>query len=68
MIQTRTPEYIAGKDHLGDRWDSLVAPPIPGLDIPALITIRTLEGSIQLEGADARALAEWLTSAVTREA
>jgi hypothetical protein len=68
VIQQRDPDHIAGKDFLGDRWDARVAPPIPQLGIPALITIRTLEGSIQLEGADARALAEWLTSAVTREA
>lgn len=65
MIQTNTPDRIDGKDFVGDRWAAYVILPDPPYAEKPLLVIRTLEGKIMLGPEDARALAEWLTGAVT---
>jgi hypothetical protein len=65
VITTRTPARIDGRDYLGDRWAAHTTDPVPDLDIPALVVIRTLDGNIQLARTDAVQLAGWLTNALT---
>lgn len=58
MITTRTKSRLEGVDTTGDRWATHRS--IGDTDRLDRVTIRTIDGNVHLDHADAAALAAWL--------
>ncbi len=64
MLTTTDTKRIDGRDYHGDRWCAQQFEPLAELEMPALIAIRTMDGSIHLDHHDAQRLAAWLQQTV----